>query len=116
MEKVPHPSPQEVRKAALCLAQAYAMDERPDPDLPETDITLDVSISMRLGPQAPMILHERRTLREILSNPDIVSAPQEFEAAVRQILMPLFKMVQRETSRRMEKEDQSSFRPSLPSP
>ena len=100
--EVKRPSPQEVRRAAHCLAQAYALDERPDPDLPESDIVLDVSISMRVGPQAPLIIHESRTIRDILCDPDIVSAPQEFEATIRQLMLPLFKAVQRETSKRME--------------
>ena len=120
-EKVPRPTPQEIRKAAFCLAQAYAMDERPDPDLPVTDITLDVNITMRVGPGNPLIIHERRTLRDILNDPGVVSAPQEFEVVIKQILMPLFKSVQRETSRLMEINSQGfdtsdEFRPTLPSP
>lgn len=114
-------SPSELIKAAAVLAKAYSTMGEADDRANDGDIFLNVSIGMRLGKSEPIVVEESRSIRAALVSPGIASAPEEVELALRQILLPLLKAVQMESSRRLRDEqggkDETQnlgFKPSIP--
>jgi len=101
LEEVIQITPEMLRKAALVLYNGYALMDEPDMTIDDSDLMLDVTITLRIGKNHPVIVEEHRRMQAMLANPDVASAPEEFEIALRQILLPLYKEVQRATNASM---------------
>lgn len=93
-----------IRAALGVLLQAYAASPEADPSVADGDALITITASLRMGGNAPVIVEEQRLLRDLLVDPGLVTAPEDFEAALRLMLFPIFKAVQREANRKMSEQ------------
>lgn len=112
------PSADEIRLALRCLTRMMAQ-AGPEEQIPRDNIVIDYDIVLRVGGGSdPVRVTGTRELAQVFVMPDLADAPAEFATTMRQVLLPLTKTIQRETSERMESAgitpEGTAFKPLLP--
>ena len=102
-KKDARPGADDVRRAIAVLSEALLTAEGEDPGVGSDDIWLGFSLSLRVGDEDVMRVSGERMMPAALASPGVVSATEEFETTVRQILLPCNKAVHRAVIERMKK-------------